>query len=180
VKRTSNQKFSGGTNTMIITRIGKGFIAIALSFSLLFTATVTILPHKVEAAYSVSKANAIISNGESYWGRDYQFGASTSTTRVFDCSSFTKRLYANQGIFLPRTSRDQAKQGFYVSKGNLKKGDLVFFSSPRSGGNVAHVAIYAGNGYILHTYRKGVGVTESKLSSTFWKNHYLTARRVIN
>ena len=110
---------------MFNSRIGKSIIAITLSFSLLFTATTTIAPHKAEAAYSLSKANAIISKGKSYWGRPYRYGASTSTTRYFDCSSFTKRLYAQQGIYLPRTSKDQAKQGFYVSKSNLKKGDLV-------------------------------------------------------
>jgi lipoprotein Spr len=164
---------------MIRTRIGKGITAIALSFSLLFTATVTIVPQKAEAAYSVSKANAIISHGKSYWGIDYQYGASTNTTRVFDCSSFTKRLYAKRGIFLPRTSITQAQQGFYVSKNNLKKGDLVFFSSLTSRGKITHVAIYAGNGTILHTYKKGVGVTMSNLNSNYWKNHYKTARRVI-
>ncbi|MEX1030313.1 MAG: C40 family peptidase [Paenibacillaceae bacterium] len=164
---------------MISNRIGKGIIAITIGFSLLFSATVTILPQKAEAAYSVSKANAIISNGKSYWGRAYQFGASTSTTRVFDCSSFTKRLYAKQGIYLPRSSKDQAKQGYYVSKKNLKKGDLVFFSTSGSGGRIAHVAIYAGNGKILHTYKKGVGVTMTKLNKSFWKQHYKTARRVI-
>lgn len=165
---------------MLMSRIGKSFIAITLGFSLLFTATATIAPHKAEAAYSVSKANSIISKGKSYWGRPYQYGASTSTTRVFDCSSFTKRLYAQKGIFLPRTSKDQAKQGYYVSKSNLKKGDLVFFSTSSSRGKIAHVAIYAGNGNILHTYKKGVGVTTSKLNSTYWKAHYKTARRVIS
>ena|SRR5690554_2989553 len=165
---------------MFTTRLSKGIIAIAVSFSLLFTGLVTIVPEKAEAAYSLSKANAIISHGKSYWGRAYKLGASTSTTRYFDCSSFTKRLYAKQGIHLPRTSKDQAKRGFYVSKSNLKKGDLVFFSTSGSKGKIAHVAVYAGNGNILHTYKKGVGVTTSKLNSTFWKKHYKTARRVIN
>ena len=164
---------------MLRNRIAKGILTIALSFSLLSTATITILPQKVEAAYSLSTANAIISKGKTYWGRPYQYGASTRTTRVFDCSSFTKRLYAQKGIYLPRTSKDQAKQGYYVSKRNLKKGDLVFFSTSSSRGKIAHVAIYAGNGNILHTYKKGVGVTMSKLNSTFWKKHYKTARRVI-
>lgn len=165
---------------MIRTSIGKGIIAIVMSFSLLFTATVTIVPQKAEAAYSVSTANAIISKGKFYWGRPYQYGASISTTRVFDCSSFTKRVYAQKGIYLPRTSKDQAKRGYYVAKRNLKKGDLVFFSTSSSRGKIAHVAIYAGNGNILHTYKKGIGVTMSKLNATFWKNHYKTARRVIN
>ncbi len=161
-------------------KLGKGIIAAAISFSLLFTASVTIIPQNVEAAYSVSKANSIISKGKSYWGRPYVYGASTSTTRVFDCSSFTKRLFAQQGIYLPRTSKDQAKRGYYVAKRNLKKGDLVFYSTSNSRGKIAHVAIYAGNGNILHTYKKGVGVTMTKMSKNFWEDHYKTARRVIN
>ncbi len=164
---------------MFMNKISKGVVAVIVSFSLLLTASFTVLPKKVEAAYSVSKANAIISKGKSYWGRPYVYGASTRTTRVFDCSSFTKRLYAQQGIYLPRTSADQAKRGYYVAKRNLKKGDLVFFSTSSSRGKIAHVAIYAGNGNILHTYKKGVGVTMTKLNKEFWKDHYKTARRVI-
>jgi lipoprotein Spr len=165
---------------MFNSRIGKKIIAIALSLTFLFTAAATLVPNTTEAAYSLSKANAIISKGKTYLSTPYRYGASTSTTRYFDCSSFTKRLYAAQGIYLPRTSKDQAKKGFYVSKGNLKKGDLVFFSTSSSGNKIAHVAIYAGNGKILHTYKKGVGVTMTSLNSTFWKKHYKTARRVIN
>jgi lipoprotein Spr len=161
-------------------RIGKSMIALVLSVSLLFSASAVIHPQKAEAAYSVSKANAIISTGKYYWGRPYVFGASTSTTRYFDCSSFTKRVYGKHGIYLPRESKDQAKRGYYVSKGNLKKGDLVFFWTTKSGkGKVGHVAIYAGNGKILHTYKRGIGVTISDLNSSYWKSHYVTARRVI-
>jgi lipoprotein Spr len=163
-----------------IKKYGKTLITVSLSFTLLFSSTALLHPQKAEAAYSVSKANSIISNGKRFYGTPYVFGASTQTTRVFDCSSFVKYLYAKQGITLPRTSKDQAKKGYYVSKSNLKKGDLVFFWTSRSGkGKVGHVAIYAGSGKILHTYKKGVGVTTSKLNSTYWKSHYVTARRVI-
>lgn len=129
-------------------------------------------------AYSLSKANSIISLGARYLGTPYVFGASTKTTRVFDCSSFTKYVYGKKGIYLPRVSRDQAKRGYYVSRKNLKKGDLVFFYV-NNRNRIAHVAIYAGNGRILHTYKRGIGVTYSKLSSKYWSSHYVTARRVI-
>ena len=111
-------------------------------------------------------------------GRPYVFGASTSTTRYFDCSSFVKRVYGKYGIKLPRTSKAQSKVGTKVSRHNLKKGDLVFFWIYKKG-VVDHVGIYMGNGKILHTYKKGIGVTTSNLKSSYWSDRYMSARRVI-
>lgn len=113
-------------------------------------------------------------------GTPYDFGASTKTTRVFDCSSFMQHIFEKYGVDLPRTSAAQSKEGKAVSKSNLRKGDLVFFSSGSraTGKNVTHVAVYAGNGKILHTYGKP-GVTISDLNSGTWKRTYLKARRVL-
>lgn len=112
-------------------------------------------------------------------GTPYKFGAPSGVTSIFDCSSFTQYVYKKNGITLPRTSREQATKGYYVSRSNLRKGDLVFFSTRSSGGRIAHVGIYAGSGKILHTYGAG-GVKYSSLSSDWWSSHYITARRVIN
>ncbi|MNN63876.1 Murein DD-endopeptidase MepS/Murein LD-carboxypeptidase precursor [compost metagenome] len=113
-------------------------------------------------------------------GVRYDFGASTSTTRAFDCSSFTKYIFGKYGVNLPRTSAAQSRVGKAVSKANLKAGDLVFFSSGSraNGSNVTHVAVYMGNGKILHTYGSP-GVTVSDLNSGNWKRTYLKARRVL-
>ena len=164
----------------IMRKIGKMTLAISLSASLLFTGSALIAPQKAEAAYSVSKANRILNKADDYLGRPYRFGASTSTTRYFDCSSYTKHVYNANGIYLPRSSKDQAKRGTFVARKNLKKGDLVFFDTSKSRPGIDHVAIYAGNGKILHTYKVGVGVTYSKLNSSYWSGKYSTARRVIN
>lgn len=127
-----------------------------------------------------SKASQIISYGKKFMGTPYQFGASTSTTRVFDCSSFTKYIFNKYGITLPRTSVAQSKVGKAVSKANLQVGDLLFFSSGSraNGKNVTHVGVYAGNGKVLHTYGSP-GVTLSDLNSGNWKKTYLKARRVL-
>ncbi|GIQ64575.1 hypothetical protein PACILC2_31430 [Paenibacillus cisolokensis] len=77
------------------------------------------------------------------------------------------------GINLPRTSKAQSKVGKYVSKSNLKVGDLVFFYSP-----IHHVGIYIGNGKIIHTYGDP-GVTISTIKSGWWSKNYTTARRVL-
>lgn len=133
----------------------------------------------VEAA-TVSKGQSVVNYGKKFMGVPYKFGASTSTTKVFDCSSFMKHIFKKYGVNLPRTAAEQSKVGKAVSKSNLRVGDLVFFSSGSraNGKNVTHVAVYAGNGKILHTYGKP-GVTISNLNSGTWKKTYLKARRVL-
>ncbi|WP_240041347.1 C40 family peptidase [Paenibacillus ginsengarvi] len=136
--------------------------------------------HAETVSTSATRAGSIISTGLKYKGTPYVFGAKSGRTSAFDCSSFTQYLFKKQGISLPRSSKQQSKVGSYVSRSNLKKGDLVFFWTSRTGkGNVGHVAIYMGNGKILHTYKKGVGVTTSSLNSSYWSSHYMTARRVL-
>lgn len=132
------------------------------------------------SSYATTKGQQVVNFGKQYMGTPYKFGASTNTTKVFDCSSFMKYIFKKYGVNLPRTSAQQSKVGVAVSKANLKPGDLVFFSSGSraNGKNVTHVAVYAGNGKILHTYGKP-GVTISNLNSGTWKKTYLKARRVL-
>ena len=137
-----------------------------------------IAPETVEA-YSASKANAIIRTANKYLGTPYKFGAEYSRNhRYFDCSSFVQYVYGKHGIDLPRTSRAQAKTGEPVSMRNLKKGDLVFFKASKNASNrITHVAIYAGNNKLLHTYGEG-GVKYTTFTQ-YWKNRYVKARRVL-
>ncbi|MEC0184038.1 C40 family peptidase [Paenibacillus peoriae] len=132
------------------------------------------------ATATTSVGQKIINYGEKYMGTPYKFGASTSTTNYFDCSSFMKHIFKKYGVDLPRTSVQQSKVGRAVSKSNLKKGDLVFFSSGSraTGSNITHVAVYMGGGKILHTFG-GPGVTISDLNSGNWKRTYIKARRVL-
>jgi cell wall-associated NlpC family hydrolase len=130
----------------------------------------------------VQKTNAaddIIAHGAQHLGDPYVFGASASSTTSFDCSSFVKHLFASEaGIVLPRSSYAQSQRGRAVSLSALQKGDLVFFKATSRSTPVDHVAIYAGDGRILHTYKKGIGVTYSSFSG-YWKQHAVSARRVL-
>ncbi|MGZ9584177.1 C40 family peptidase [Paenibacillus marinisediminis] len=131
------------------------------------------------SALSTSTADQVIQIGNQYLGTPYKFGADSNQTRNFDCSSFVQYVYSQVGVDLPRTSYSQATEGTAVKRSELQKGDLVFFSSGRRGkGKVSHVAIYAGNDKLLHTYGKP-GVTYSNLSDSTWDNQYVTARRVL-
>ncbi|MBB6637006.1 C40 family peptidase [Cohnella thailandensis] len=159
----------------IIRHIRK-FAVAGLAMSVLIGGAAEIVaPKQASAATTTSstKASKIIAKAKTYLGKPYKFGATTGKTASFDCSSLTQYLYRLNGVSLPRSSAAQSKSGKYVSKANLKPGDLVFFYSP-----IHHVGIYIGNGKIIHTYGKP-GVTIDSIDSGWWKTHYKTARRVL-
>lgn len=129
-------------------------------------------------AQRLALADKIIQTGNKYLGTPYEFGAKAGQTSTFDCSSFVQYVYKQHGINLPRSSRQQATVGKTIAKSQLEKGDLVFFTREDTAPNVGHVAIYVGDGKILHTYGKG-GVRYDNLSTTWLAKSYVTAKRVI-
>ena len=114
---------------------------------------------------------------KSLLGTDYQYGA--NGPYQYDCSSFTKYVFAKQGITIPRVSRDQAQRGQYVQARQLQKGDLVFFDSKKSA-KVSHVGIYLGRGDFIHASSAQDKVTISNLSSNYYSKHFKWGRRVTN
>ncbi|MFU1795184.1 stalk domain-containing protein [Paenibacillus azoreducens] len=122
------------------------------------------------------QGDALIAYGQKYLGTPYLFGASSDQTSTFDCSSFVKRVFQDTlSVDLPRVSYDQAKVGKEVSINDLRKGDLLFFTARKL--DIGHVAIYAGNNQILHTYSKEQGVHFEPFEGQ-WRKRFVTARRV--
>jgi lipoprotein Spr len=156
------------------TCFAKSVVGITLSLSVLFSGSMLLSAKPAHAATvsASTTANKIIATGQRYLGVPYQFGAKSGRTDRFDCSSFTQYVFKQNGISIPRDSRQQSKVGTYVGRNNLQPGDLVFFYSP-----IHHVAIYMGNGKLLHTFGKQ-GVTITNFSG-WWSSHYSTARRVL-
>lgn len=146
------------------------FLAFGFSSSLLFSTHPSF-------AMSNTTSSKLIITGMNYLGRPYQFGASTNQTTTFDCSSFTQFVFKKNGLNLPRSSKEQARVGYYVPRNQLKKGDLIFFSVPGKPGIINHVAIYAGDNKILHTYGPG-GVRFNSLSDGTLSQRYISARRL--
>ncbi|RXZ81624.1 NlpC/P60 family protein [Paenibacillaceae bacterium] len=163
-------------------QLSKVVVGAALSFSIVFGSGALIAPQahaaEVTATTNAAKANKIVATGKKFLGVNYKFGAKTGNTSSFDCSSLTQYVYRLNGINLPRSSKQQAKAGRYVSKSNLKTGDLVFSDTNRDG-VINHVSIYIGGGKLLHTYRPGIGVTISNFKGSTWDRTYVTARRVL-
>lgn len=119
------------------------------------------------------KLNSLVA---SQLGKPYRWGAAGPNS--FDCSGLTHYLFAQLGINIPRTSRDQIGVGTYVAKKDLEYGDLVLFA--RDGRNINHVGIYVGDGKFVHAPQSGDVVKITTLMSGYYANSYYTARRVIS
>ncbi len=127
------------------------------------------------------KRSAIVSTAKSYKGDfKYDWGAEPWNTnyKKADCSSYMELVFRKHDIDLPRTSRQQAKEGTYVSKKNLKPGDLVFFDT-NDNGSINHVGLYIGGGDFIHASPIFDGVGVSDINSNYWSDHYVTARNVL-
>ncbi|MFB7637667.1 C40 family peptidase [Peribacillus butanolivorans] len=122
-------------------------------------------------------ANAIIESGKKYLGAPYQYGASPNQTTTFDCSSFTQRVFSENGIKLPRTSTEQSKIGTTIPLSEAKKGDLLFFATDNNG-VINHVSIYVDSSTVLHAATsKGVSIADTK---AYWMPRFVKAVRVFN
>jgi len=108
-------------------------------------------------------------------GVRYRFGGFSEKTGL-DCSALVKNVFSKFNIDLPRSSREQFKQGEKVGRDELKPGDLVFFSN--GGKEPNHVGIYVGNNKFLHAARKARHVIVSDLNKIWYAMRYIGARRI--
>ncbi len=92
-------------------------------------------------------------------GDTYRLGGSKPP--IFDCSGLTMWAYGQAGVTIPRTSREQFTVGKPVAKADLEPGDLLFFGSSAS--RIHHVAMYIGNGMIVHASDYGIPVLSAPI-----------------
>ncbi|MEN6414288.1 MAG: NlpC/P60 family protein [Veillonellales bacterium] len=123
---------------------------------------------------SSSLARRLVQTSLYYRGVPYAFGGTTPDG--FDCSGFTRYIFAQVGVYLPRAADEQYDVGRWVSYNSLQPGDLVYFSTYAPG--ASHVGIYLGDGqFISATSSRGVAV--SSLDGGYWGPRYIGARRVL-
>ncbi|HEX7056571.1 MAG TPA: C40 family peptidase [Bacilli bacterium] len=145
--------------------------------------TSAFLPATATAALANVDMNRVISTAKRYLGVKYDFGAKPyPQSGTFDCSSFTRYIFGKFGVQLPRTARAQSREGVWVSRQALWKGDLLFFYVPgrfKSNRVAGHVGIYMGKGKMIHSSPKPKdGVQISNINKPYWKKVFLTAKRV--
>ena len=131
---------------------------------------------KVEENKAVSSntsvANDLVSYAKQFVGNPYQYGG-TDLYNGIDCSGFTMKIYEHFGYSLPHSSGGQSSYGTYVSLDSLAPGDLIFYGY---NGSISHVAIYIGNGEIVHATTNSGGI---KIAS-YTMMPIITARRILN
>ena len=129
----------------------------------------TVDPDSVSSSSSSSSSSgsgsSIVDYATQFVGNPYVWGG-TSLTGGADCSGFTQSVYAQFGYSLPRTSYEQQNWGTEVSYADAQPGDLICYGG--------HVAIYMGNGQIVHASNSQDGI---KISNDATYRTILSVRR---
>ncbi|MDD2366891.1 MAG: NlpC/P60 family protein [Desulfuromonadaceae bacterium] len=118
--------------------------------------------------------NNIKKSAYSFLGARYRFGG--TSRNALDCSSFTQQVFREQSVNLPRTAREQFYAGSEVMRGDLKRGDLVFFQTYAN--FPSHVGIYLGDRKMIHASSREHRVVISKMDTPYYLSRYLGARRM--
>ncbi|MGB4659788.1 MAG: SH3 domain-containing C40 family peptidase [Mobilitalea sp.] len=127
---------------------------------------------QISSSNSSAKGSEIASFALNYVGNEYEWGG-TSLTNGADCSGFVMSIYSHFGYSISRTSGAQSSNGSSVSLDNVQAGDLIFYAS---NGSVGHVAMYIGNGQVVHASSEKTGI---KVSNMYYRTPYC-ARRILN
>lgn len=139
------------------------------------------ISQKLPTASSIKELNESSSDGSSstgsslvqyalqFVGNRYVWGG-TSLTNGVDCSGFTMQVYAHYGISLPHHAASQPGYGTRVNSSEAKPGDLFFYSN---GDGINHVAIYIGNGQVVHASNPRTGI---KISNAFYRTPVCVVR----
>lgn len=109
--------------------------------------------------YNEIISNQVVNYALNFVGGPYVYGGN-SLTEGTDCSGFTSLIYANYGIYLPRSAPEQAYSGVSVGLDDIMPGDLVLSGYD---GVICHVAIYIGNGQLVHALNSNVGIVVTSL-----------------
>ena len=101
----------------------------------------------------------LVEYAKQFLGNPYVWGG-TSLTKGADCSGFVLSVFKKFGVKLPHHSGSQAKMGTKIKASELQPGDLVFYAN--SSGTINHVALYIGNGRVIHASSPSTGIKISK------------------
>ena len=109
-----------------------------------------------------------------FLGTRYRFGGSSRSG--LDCSAFVQKVFNEMEVNLPRTAREQFEKGEIVTRGDMQKGDLVFFRTYAS--FPSHVGIYLGGNRMIHASSRDKRVVISSFDTPYYRSRFLGAKRV--
>lgn len=134
----------------------------------------TALQNYGSSSTSAAVRQALLAQHQRWVGTPYRLGGTNE--RGIDCSALIQNVYRDTfNMQLPRTTRQQVKQGRPVDRSELQPGDLVFFNPPGVG---RHAGIYIGSGRFMHA-SSSKGVMISRLDNSYWQRYYWQSRRTL-
>src|SRR5687767_2464050 len=121
----------------------------------------------------------VVRTAKRYLGVRYVLGG--TTPRAFDCSGFVRWIFAQHGVRMPRTAKEQAAVGDAPTPGDLQPGDLLFFFGGRG---AQHIAVYVGGDTIIHASSTGKRVKLDRFGGTrarptWFGRRLIAVRRVL-
>ncbi len=126
----------------------------------------------IENIHSIK--DRIMARAKALLGTPYGYGdKSTSQT---DCSGFTQQVFSQFGISLPHSAAEQATYGKEVDSNDLQVGDLMFYHTYKN--EPSHVAIYAGDGQIIHASYANRRVQYDSINKGYYKQRFMYAKRL--
>jgi cell wall-associated NlpC family hydrolase len=117
---------------------------------------------------------AVVGTALSLRGAPYRNGGSDPSG--FDCSGFVAYVFAQQGVYMPRTVSEQFSQGQAVDQDALAPGDLVFFSTVAPG--ASHVGIAVSRDEFVHAPSSSGVVRVESLNAPYWSSRFVGTRRI--
>ena len=197
-----NLRSGAGTEYAVLGSAEKGTVYAVLGkvgnwYKTYYKGKVAYLYASYGAVFTLEKGNAeteeVLEEGYKLIGVPYVYGAvrlhngkgallNGFTAQKFDCSSLVQYIfYQGAGKLLDVTTRTQVKQGKYVAKADLQRGDCIFFTNEdrqyKTGiERIGHVAVYLGGDYILHTASDYARI--EKMTAKRW-SFYVEARRFL-
>lgn len=109
-----------------------------------------------------------------FLGTRYRFGG--TSRNGLDCSAFVQKVFNEMEVTLPRTAREQFEKGEIVTRGDMQKGDLVFFRTYAS--FPSHVGIYLGGNRMIHASSRDRKVVISSVDTPYYRSRFIGAKRI--
>lgn len=162
--QNTNKKVKWSTSDKKIVKVKKGVLTPVATGAATVTAKVSGKTFNckvtvVDYTKMTKEQKKVVSYALKYVGNRYSYGGS-SLTKGTDCSGFTMAVYKNFGVTLSHNAYGQMQETKSVKKKNIKPGDLLFYGSSKRSCN--HVAMYIGDGKIVHasTYATGIKISD--------------------
>ena len=136
----------------------------------------TIVEPRYRQSWNQDKGD-LIGFAKTYLGSPYKLGGNLMSG--IDCSGFTKQVYSEFNVNLPRTAKEQFHEGTKIDREDLTTGDLVFFRT-RKENAPSHVGIFIDHDKFIHaSTRNGGGVRIDSLDDQYYSRHFIGASRLV-